>query len=128
MVCPKDYPFMLIVGRWRHVFILLFFLSVWLVAYYKNLTLFLSDSQTRQYLSGILWMQVMAGSGHLQTFRLLKFLRNRHSADGHAYFGTQMAVSLLNKESLHYVIYFYKNMCQVRYPSDIRSLWRLSFE
>ncbi|KAL0341266.1 UNVERIFIED_CONTAM: Anaphase-promoting complex subunit [Sesamum radiatum] len=37
---------------------------------------------------------VMAGSGHLQTFRFLKFLRNRNSADGHAYFGTQMAVSL----------------------------------
>ncbi|EYU26801.1 hypothetical protein ABFS82_06G140000 [Erythranthe guttata] len=37
---------------------------------------------------------VMAGSGHLQTFRFLKFLRNRSSADGHAYFGTQMAVSL----------------------------------
>ncbi|KAL2526600.1 Anaphase-promoting complex subunit 1 [Abeliophyllum distichum] len=37
---------------------------------------------------------VMAGSGHLQTFRLLKFLRTRSSADGHANFGTQMAVSL----------------------------------
>ncbi|CAA2984556.1 anaphase-promoting complex subunit 1 [Olea europaea subsp. europaea] len=37
---------------------------------------------------------VMAGSGHLQTFRLLKFLRTRNSADGHANFGTQMAVSL----------------------------------
>ncbi|KAL1559265.1 anaphase-promoting complex subunit 1-like [Salvia divinorum] len=37
---------------------------------------------------------VMAGSGHLQTFRFLKFLRSRNSADGHAGFGTQMAVSL----------------------------------
>ncbi|XP_073016150.1 anaphase-promoting complex subunit 1 isoform X1 [Primulina eburnea] len=37
---------------------------------------------------------VMAGSGHLQTFRLLKFLRTRNSADGHTNFGTQMAVSL----------------------------------
>ncbi|XP_057804626.1 anaphase-promoting complex subunit 1 isoform X2 [Salvia miltiorrhiza] len=37
---------------------------------------------------------VMAGSGHLQTFRFLKFLRIRNSADGHAGFGTQMAVSL----------------------------------
>ncbi|KAK4480701.1 hypothetical protein RD792_013783 [Penstemon davidsonii] len=37
---------------------------------------------------------VMAGSGHLQTFRLLKFLRNRNFADGHAYSGIQMAVSL----------------------------------
>uniref|UniRef100_A0A5B7B7B0 Putative anaphase-promoting complex subunit 1 isoform X2 n=1 Tax=Davidia involucrata TaxID=16924 RepID=A0A5B7B7B0_DAVIN len=37
---------------------------------------------------------VMAGSGHLQTFRLLRFLRGRSSADGHANYGTQMAVSL----------------------------------
>ncbi|KAL6526857.1 hypothetical protein OROGR_015947 [Orobanche gracilis] len=37
---------------------------------------------------------VMAGSGHLQIFRFLKFLRNRNSVDGHASFGTQMAVSL----------------------------------
>lgn len=37
--------------------------------------------------------QVMAGSGHLQTFRLLRFLRGRNSADGHASYGIQMAVS-----------------------------------
>ncbi|XP_071734398.1 anaphase-promoting complex subunit 1 [Rutidosis leptorrhynchoides] len=37
---------------------------------------------------------VMAGSGHLPTFRLLKFLRGRNSADGHVNYGTQMAVSL----------------------------------
>ncbi|KAF8397264.1 hypothetical protein HHK36_016174 [Tetracentron sinense] len=37
---------------------------------------------------------VMAGSGHLQTFRLLRFLRSRNSADGHASYGIQMAVSL----------------------------------
>ncbi|KAM7271463.1 hypothetical protein ACFE04_030677 [Oxalis oulophora] len=37
---------------------------------------------------------VMAGSGHLQTFRLLRFLRSRNSLDGHANFGIQMAVSL----------------------------------
>lgn len=37
----------------------------------------------------------MAGSGHLQTFRLLRFLRSRNSADGHANYGTQMAVSFL---------------------------------
>ncbi|RVW42311.1 Anaphase-promoting complex subunit 1 [Vitis vinifera] len=37
---------------------------------------------------------VMAGSGHLQTFRLLRFLRSRTSADGHANYGFQMAVSL----------------------------------
>lgn len=37
--------------------------------------------------------QIMAGSGHLQTFRLLRFLRSRNSADGHANYGSQMAVS-----------------------------------
>ncbi|XP_068662507.1 anaphase-promoting complex subunit 1 isoform X2 [Aristolochia californica] len=37
---------------------------------------------------------VMAGSGHLQTLRLLRYLRRRNSADGHASFGIQMAVSL----------------------------------
>ncbi|XP_058110276.1 anaphase-promoting complex subunit 1 isoform X2 [Magnolia sinica] len=37
---------------------------------------------------------VMAGSGHLQTFRLLRYLRGRNSADGHASYGIQMAVSL----------------------------------
>uniref|UniRef100_A0A803M3V4 Anaphase-promoting complex subunit 1 n=1 Tax=Chenopodium quinoa TaxID=63459 RepID=A0A803M3V4_CHEQI len=38
--------------------------------------------------------EVMAGSGNLQTFRLLRFLRSRNSSDGQANFGTQMAVSL----------------------------------
>ncbi|CAN0909752.1 Anaphase-promoting complex subunit 1 [Linum grandiflorum] len=37
---------------------------------------------------------VMAGSGHLQTFRLLKFLRGRSSPDGHTNYGIQMAVSM----------------------------------
>ncbi|KAG5408099.1 hypothetical protein IGI04_004418 [Brassica rapa subsp. trilocularis] len=37
---------------------------------------------------------VMAGSGDLPIFRLLRFLRSRNSADGHANYGTQMAVSL----------------------------------
>ncbi|XP_050212163.1 anaphase-promoting complex subunit 1 isoform X2 [Mercurialis annua] len=37
---------------------------------------------------------IMAGSGHLQTFRLLRFLWGRCSADGHANYGIQMAVSL----------------------------------
>ncbi|KAL1825219.1 hypothetical protein ACET3Z_011997 [Daucus carota] len=37
---------------------------------------------------------VMAGSGHLQTFKLLRFLRTRNSADGHVSYGTQLAVSL----------------------------------
>lgn len=35
----------------------------------------------------------MAGSGDLQVFRLLRFLRSRNSADGHANYGTQIAVS-----------------------------------
>ncbi|XP_027331009.1 anaphase-promoting complex subunit 1 isoform X2 [Abrus precatorius] len=37
---------------------------------------------------------VMAGSGHLQTFRLLRFLRSRNCADGQSNYGIQMAVSL----------------------------------
>ncbi|KAJ8438725.1 hypothetical protein Cgig2_013771 [Carnegiea gigantea] len=37
---------------------------------------------------------VMAGSGNLRTFRLLRFLRSRNSSDGQANFGIQMAVSL----------------------------------
>lgn len=37
--------------------------------------------------------QVMAGSGHLQTFRLLRFLRSRNCADGQSSYGVQMAVS-----------------------------------
>ncbi|XP_004308940.1 PREDICTED: anaphase-promoting complex subunit 1-like [Fragaria vesca subsp. vesca] len=37
---------------------------------------------------------VMAGSGHLQTFKLLRFLRSRNSADGQVNYGVQMAVSL----------------------------------
>lgn len=35
----------------------------------------------------------MSGSGHLQTFRLLRFLRNRNSSDGHTSYGIQVAVS-----------------------------------
>ncbi|XP_042405084.1 anaphase-promoting complex subunit 1-like [Zingiber officinale] len=37
---------------------------------------------------------VMAGSGHLQTFRLLRYLRGRGSTEGQINYGTQMAVSL----------------------------------
>ncbi|CAK9173534.1 unnamed protein product [Ilex paraguariensis] len=37
---------------------------------------------------------VMAGSGHLQTFRLLKYLRSRNCADGYTNYGNQMVVSL----------------------------------
>lgn len=43
----------------------------------------------------VLRAQVMAGSGHLQTFRLLRFLRSRNPADGHANYGIQMAVSFV---------------------------------
>lgn len=35
----------------------------------------------------------MAGSGHLQTFRLLRYLRGRGSTEGQINYGTQMAVS-----------------------------------
>lgn len=52
------------------------------------------------YVSNILEEQVMAGSGHLQTFRLLRFLRSRNSADGHANFGIQMAVSFCQISTL----------------------------
>ncbi|KAG8067808.1 hypothetical protein GUJ93_ZPchr0005g14946 [Zizania palustris] len=37
---------------------------------------------------------VMAGSGHLQTFRLLRYLRGRSSTEGQVNYGLQMAVSL----------------------------------
>uniref|UniRef100_J3M678 Anaphase-promoting complex subunit 1 n=1 Tax=Oryza brachyantha TaxID=4533 RepID=J3M678_ORYBR len=37
---------------------------------------------------------VMAGSGHLQIFRLLRYLRGRSSAEGQVNYGLQMAVSL----------------------------------
>ncbi|ERN05300.1 anaphase-promoting complex subunit 1 isoform X1 [Amborella trichopoda] len=37
---------------------------------------------------------VMAGSGHIQTFRLLRYLRGRNSVDGHINYGSQMAVSM----------------------------------
>lgn len=38
----------------------------------------------------------MAGSGHLETFRLLRFLRSRNCADGQSSYGIQMAVSSAN--------------------------------
>ncbi|KAL8144559.1 hypothetical protein V2J09_017591 [Rumex salicifolius] len=37
---------------------------------------------------------VMAGSGNLQTFRLLRFLHGRHAIDSQSNYGIQMAVSL----------------------------------
>ncbi len=37
----------------------------------------------------------MAGSGHLQTFRLLRYLRGRSSAEGQVNYGLQMAVSII---------------------------------
>ena len=39
--------------------------------------------------------KVMAGSGHLQTFRLLRYLRGRSSAEGQVNYGLQMAVSIV---------------------------------
>lgn len=50
--------------------------------------------------------QVMAGSGHLQTFRLLRFLRGRNSTDGHASYGIQMAVSI--SISYHEILCIYE--------------------
>lgn len=38
----------------------------------------------------------MAGSGNLQTFRLLRYLRGRISAEGQVNYGLQMAVSIVN--------------------------------
>ena len=46
----------------------------------------------------------MAGSGHLQTFRLLRFLRSRNSADGHANYGIQMAVSVFILHQISYCL------------------------
>ncbi|XWS56745.1 hypothetical protein CRYUN_Cryun09bG0111900 [Craigia yunnanensis] len=37
---------------------------------------------------------VMAGSGHLQTFRLLRFLRNQSSVDGHANYGGKVSLAI----------------------------------
>lgn len=51
----------------------------------------------------------MAGSGHLETFRLLRFLRSRSSADGHANYGAQMAVShCLSNNYVHVFFTFIK--------------------
>ncbi|XP_038980234.1 anaphase-promoting complex subunit 1 isoform X2 [Phoenix dactylifera] len=53
------------------------------------------DAQELLYNYAIYFLnEVMAGSGHLQTFRLLRYLRGRRSADGHINYGIQMAVSL----------------------------------
>lgn len=54
----------------------------------KNITI-MANSRVAETYS----YQVMAGSGHLQTFRLLRFLRNRNCADGQSSYGVQMAVS-----------------------------------
>jgi hypothetical protein len=42
------------------------------------------------------FVKVMAGSGNLQTFRLLRYLRGRISAEGQVNYGLQMAVSIAN--------------------------------
>ncbi|KAL6503768.1 hypothetical protein OROGR_025691 [Orobanche gracilis] len=62
---------------------------------YKYAVYFLNEiKHTCLHLIVLSLCVVMAGSGHLQTFRFLKFLRNRNFIDGHASFGTQTAVSL----------------------------------
>ncbi|XP_073113376.1 anaphase-promoting complex subunit 1 isoform X2 [Elaeis guineensis] len=53
------------------------------------------DAQELLYNYAIYFLnEVMAGSGHLQTFRLLRYLRGRRSADGHIHYGIQIAVNL----------------------------------
>lgn len=42
------------------------------------------------------FVKVMAGSRNLQTFRLLRYLRGRISAEGQVNYGLQMAVSIIN--------------------------------
>ena len=42
------------------------------------------------------FVKVMAGSGNLQIFRLLRYLRGRMSAEGQVNYGLQMAVSIVN--------------------------------
>jgi anaphase-promoting complex subunit 1 len=46
--------------------------------------------------SSFSFVKVMAGSGNLQTFRLLRYLRGRISAEGQMNYGLQMAVSIFN--------------------------------
>jgi hypothetical protein len=46
--------------------------------------------------SSFSFVKVMAGSGNLQTFRLLRYLRGRISAEGQVNYGLQMAVSITN--------------------------------
>lgn len=54
--------------------------------------------------SSFSFVKVMAGSGNLQTFRLLRYLRGRISAEGQVNYGLQMAVSIANR--FHEQIYF----------------------
>ncbi|XP_015079876.1 anaphase-promoting complex subunit 1 isoform X2 [Solanum pennellii] len=70
--------------------------SVSSVAFPKGLSRYIDRGslETCLHLIVLSLCVVMAGSGHLQTFKLLKYLRGRNSADGHLSFGNQMAVSL----------------------------------
>lgn len=88
----RDCLTMLIGGHLRCAFILLFFPCLWYVKFvFSILSVFYRWKI--ESVANILKEQVMAGSGHLQTFRLLRFLRSRNSVDGHANYGIQMAVS-----------------------------------
>ena len=84
---------MLIVAPLRRVFISLFSPYVWSVALFMHVTCLCDQYINRQCMRSVVSEQVMAGSGHLQTLRLLKFLRNRNSTEGHSNYGAQMAVS-----------------------------------
>jgi hypothetical protein len=52
----------------------------------------------------------MAGSGNLQTFRLLRYLRGRISAEGQVNYGLQMAVSIIIRVMSIYI--FFEIKCQ----------------
>ena len=82
-------------GKWNYCLILNFTITIISLSSLLNFAVFCSENDNCGLLPGtnVLREQIMAGSGHLQTFRLLRFLRSRNSADGHANYGIQMAVS-----------------------------------
>lgn len=63
----------------------------------------------------------MAGSGHLQTFKLLKYLRGRNSADGHLSFGNQMAVSVLSFYN-EFLNHLFLALVATQFPREIRGM------
>lgn len=67
--------------------------------------------------SNVVEEQVMAGSGHLQTFRLLRFLRSRNLADGHGNYGIQMAVSF----SMSFCLISPLQILIIQYPYSVLS-------